>query len=131
MPDGPKYVVRGAKMWCNCGSHHRRINLPASHGSYVNGNPMMNEADNKAYVNISHFGACKSATNPSNQVVYFVGEDGGTVSGKPCCPNILSTWMKTKVDTKVEGKAALTTESQLVCGFGGLIVFKSDGQEEA
>ncbi|NFS30512.1 DUF4280 domain-containing protein, partial [Clostridium botulinum] len=30
------YVVRGAKMKCNKGSHKKRINLPVSHGTYSN-----------------------------------------------------------------------------------------------
>lgn len=124
------YVVRGAKMKCKCGSHKRKINLPVSHGSYVDEKPMMNEDDNKAVVNVTYFGVCKSGSNPSSQIVNLVGEDGATITGKLCCPKIIGKWMKTKEKTKVEGKPPLTTESQLVCGFDGLITFVTNGQED-
>ncbi len=130
MPDGSRYIVRGAKMHCNHGSHPRQINLPVSHGSFVNDKPAMNEADSKAIQNIAYFGICNSGTNPNSENIYLVAENGATISGKRCCPNILANWTKTKEDTKVEGQSALTSESQLICAFEGLITFISDGQHE-
>ena len=130
MPDASSYIVRGAKMVCNCGSHARKINLPVSHGSYVNKKPMMNQWDSVPIKNIPEFGVCNSPANPSNAPVTLAGEDGAPVTGKPCVPAILSCWMDTKEDTKVEGFAALTTDSKLVCSLGGIITFKSDGQQE-
>ena len=90
----------------------------------------MNEDDNKAVVNITYFGVCKSGSNPNSQIVNLVGENGATVTGKLCHPKILAKWMKTKDKTKVEGKAVLTTDSQLACAYQGLITFVSNGQEE-
>lgn len=130
MPDGPKYIVRGAKMRCDKGSHPRKLNLPVSHGSYVNGKPVLNEADSKANENIAYFGICSSGANPNNEIINLVAESGGTISGKKCCPNILANWSTTKEETKVEGKAALTTKSQLICAFDGVIKFISDGQQD-
>ena len=34
------YLVRGAELYCNCGTHKRRLNLPICHGVYTNGKPM-------------------------------------------------------------------------------------------
>ncbi|MCX7749288.1 MAG: DUF4280 domain-containing protein [Clostridia bacterium] len=130
MPDGSSYIVRGAKMVCSCGSHGRRINLPVSHGSYVNKKPMMNEWDCVPIKNIPEFGVCGSPANPSNASVSLVGENGSPVTGKPCLPVISSCWMDTKEDTKVEGFAALTTDSKIICNLGGKITFKSDGQHD-
>lgn len=129
MADIQGYVVRGASMRCRCGSHPRRINLPVSHGSFVNQKPMLNEEDNKED-NISSFGICSGPANPSNETIHLVGEDGAVVSGKPCQPEILAKWLNTKEDALVEGKPALTTASQLICAFGGVIAFENDGQQE-
>ncbi|WP_259392010.1 DUF4280 domain-containing protein [Paenibacillus thiaminolyticus] len=134
MPEGdktpPRYVVRGARMQCICGSNPRRINLPRSHGSFVNGKPMMNETDCKPLENIPHFGACQGERNPSGETVYFIAENGDTITGKPCMPEFLETWVYAKENTKVEGQPALTTDSLLVCNWGGVIYFLSDGQHD-
>ena len=44
--------------------------------------------------------------------------------------NILKEWMKAKEETLVRGEAALTTDSYLVCKYGGKITFVTTGQEE-
>lgn len=123
------YIVRGAEMVCNKGSHRRKINLPESHGSYVADKPMMNKKDCAANKNISYFGVCSGAC-PSNENVDLVGENGKTVSGKKCCVKILSDWIKTKEDTLVSGQPALTTDSVLICKYGGKITFITNGQEK-
>ena len=40
-----KFLVRGAKLRCSCGSHGRCLNLPKSHGVYYNGAPLVFESD--------------------------------------------------------------------------------------
>ncbi|OXM85376.1 DUF4280 domain-containing protein [Paenibacillus rigui] len=130
MAENEYYIVRGAKMQCDCGSHKRRINLPESHGSYVNGKPMMNEDDKQFTVNVPHFGICKSPSNQTGDTIYLISEEGATISGPPCRPMLLEKWMKTKASAKVEGKPALTTESLLVCGHKGQITFVNNGQQD-
>ena len=112
------YVVRGAKMKCDKGTQTKRINLPTSHGSYSNGNPIMNESDNVVGQNISDFGIC-SGSCPSNS---------GNEKTKKCQIMILNKWMNIKEDTLIEGAPALTTDSILICAYGGIIKFISDGQ---
>ncbi len=109
MPGGCSYVVRGAMIKCSCGSAPMKINLPLSHGTLINGKALMNEGDNKVAVNIPTFGACTNI--------------------KVCAPNILSKWVFTKMDTLVDGKPALTTDSKLICANGGQITFITDGQK--
>jgi hypothetical protein len=108
MPGEYSYAVRGALMKCSCGSCPMKINLPLSHGAFINNKPMLNEADNKVGMNITPFGACTNI--------------------KVCAPNIPSNWVMTKMDTKVEGKPALTNKSKLICANGGVIEFLNDGQ---
>jgi len=104
-----RYVVRGATMRCSKGSVPTKINLPFSHGSYVNGKPVMIKTDRIVGTNISPFGLC---------------------IGQPCCPMILGDWIKFKKDTIIQGKGALITESVLICARGGQITFVTDGQNE-
>lgn len=123
------YIVRGAKMWCDKGTNARKINLPNSHGSYVNEKPMMNQKDNVVNKNISYFGICKGGC-PSSDDIYLIAENGQTVNGKKCLVTILDDWMNVKEDTLVKGEPALTNESVLVCKYGGKITFITNGQED-
>lgn len=123
------YIVRGAKMVCDKGTHKRKINLPNSHGSYTNGKPMMHKKDRIVGENISNFGIC-TGDCPSSDDTYLVGEDGQTVSGKKCAVTILDDWMIVKEDTVIRGEPALTTDSTLVCKYGGQITFVTNGQQE-
>lgn len=111
MADSACYVVRGAKMKCSNGSKLVKINLPASHGSYVDAKPMMVKTDRIVGANIGSFGICKCTE-------------------EPCSAAILGDWMKYKEDTTASGIEVLTTQSVLACGHGGAIRFVSDGQDE-
>ncbi|ABR36500.1 hypothetical protein B0H69_004052 [Clostridium beijerinckii] len=119
MEIGTAYVVRGAKMICSKGTDTKGINLPVSHGAYVNGNPIMIESDNAVGANISTFGIC-SGSCPAN---------GSSEKTKKCQIMILNKWMNTKEDTLIEGVPALTTASILICAYGGVIKFITDGQD--
>jgi len=116
---GTAYVVRGARMICNKGTDTKRINLPVSHGTYSHGNPIMNENDNVIGQNISTFGIC-SGSCPAN---------GSSEKTKKCQIMILNKWMNTKEDTLIDVAPALTTASILICAYGGVIRFITDGQE--
>ncbi|WP_236898723.1 DUF4280 domain-containing protein [Clostridium beijerinckii] len=116
---GTAYVVRGAMMACNMGTETKRINLPVSHGTYSKGNPIMTENDNVIGTNISDFGICRGNC-PSN---------GSNEKTKRCQVMVLNKWMNTKEDTLIEGAPALTTASILICAYGGVIRFITDGQD--
>lgn len=124
-----QYLVRGAMLVCNKGSHPRRLNLPKSHGLYVLDKPLINEND-CGEDNISYFGVCSSETPPKgaetvNLIAY--GEDADKrdakkVQGLKCCPDIVGKW------SDVHGQT-VTTNSCLVCACGGLITPATSGQE--
>jgi hypothetical protein len=124
------YVVMGAKMRCEKGSHPRKINLPVSHGSYINGKPMMNKGDNVVDQNISYFGICKDCQEGED--IYLIGEDGNQLPpGKKCMVQVSGEWSDPKDDTLVEGKPALLKKSWLVCSaYQGKIFFETTGQDE-
>ncbi|WP_425448047.1 DUF4280 domain-containing protein [Dethiothermospora halolimnae] len=128
MSEKESYIVRGGTMKCKFGSHERKINLPKSHGSYINGKPMMRKTDSMFKKNIPYFGVCSVPINDGSPVITLATDNGAPVTGKRCIPVLLGPWLKTKNDTKVKGIPALTTNSYLLCGKGGKISFCSDGQ---
>ncbi|WP_297429479.1 DUF4280 domain-containing protein [Clostridium sp.] len=124
------YVVRGAKMKCDKGSNQRKINLPISHGCYVDGNPILNKTDS-TIENISYFGVCQNEDRLSEKIqITVITEKGEVKPGKKCTLEIAGKqWENTKNDTIVGGQPALTTKSVLHCNCGGIITFVEHGQD--
>jgi hypothetical protein len=126
-----KYAVRGARIYCDCGSHFQRFNLPVGARPLVNGEPMMCETDNVCNENFFPFGVCGSAANRSEGIVEYPAQSGaGIVRGKPCSPIILAPWCNAAPKVFLDGKKALRTDSYLICAQGGFIRFLDDGQPE-
>lgn len=129
-----EYIVRGAKMKCSCGSNKRKINLPVSHGSYVNfkecgtTKPILN-ADDKTEKNISYFGVCPLHGEEGN-IITVIDDNGGIKVNKKCKLKLGDEWMLTKDDYLVDGKPALTTESIMFTKCGGIITFETSGQTD-
>lgn len=139
------YVVRGAKIYCTCGSHVRKLDMPVSHGSYIRDKAMMNQTDCKVGLeqNIPPFGACFSENkegidikiNDANDLVPFTDENGNPVEpqlpieGKLCEPKLAAQWMGAQENTLVEGEPALNVNCSITCSYGGTIGFMDSGQE--
>lgn len=138
------YVVRGAGIYCTYGSHIRKLDMPASHGSYVRGKAMMNEKDCKVGIeqNIPPFGACFSGENDGMDIVIhdakdlvpYMDENGNPVEpqlpieGKLCTPRLVDKWQGAQEDTLVDGKPALNVNCSITCSYGGTIAFVDSGQ---
>lgn len=133
------YLVRGAVLRCSCGSHRRKLNLPASHGIYIGENPIVDEQDCVVGddANITAFGVCSAEGNPNQksfgrqlldgvlsalplvgEAIFFrddskkillVGENGKNVKGYPCTPCIVSTWQNVYEENLI---ASQTEESK-------------------
>lgn len=102
MKKNQPFLVRGAKLRCECGSALRKLNLPLCHGVYITNQPMMNANDYKANVNVMHFGMCRK-------------------TGRKCEPQINDPWFEAHEKVLVDGVPAITMDSFLVCYVGGLI----------
>lgn len=139
------YVVRGATMYCSCGTHMRKLDMPVSHGSYIRDKAMMNKADCKVGIdqNIPPFGACKSKDKDgidikiedSKDLVTYTDENGNKIEpsmpieGKLCEPKPGDEWSDAQEKTLVDGKPAITVKSTITCSYGGTISFMDAGQE--
>ena len=102
------YVVRGATIYCTCGSHTRKLDMPVSHGSYIRDKAMLNNED------------CKVG-NPMEVEL--------PIAGKLCEPKITTKWQGAQEDTLVDGKPALKADCCITCCYGGTIGFMDSGQE--
>lgn len=139
------YVVRGATIYCTCGTHVRKLDMPVSHGSFIRDKAMMNKADCKVGIdqNIPPFGACWSETKDgidikiedTKDLFPFTDENGNPVEmpmpieGKLCEPKLAKEWLDAQEHTLVDGKAALTANCTITCCYGGTIGFMDAGQE--
>lgn len=139
-----EYLVRGAQLWCDCGSNRRKLNLNVCHGVYINGHAVVHELDciQGDEENITWFGACNKDELDTEKIL-AVGDDGKKHPGKKCKPHIIGVWLDsydgtTIVDNgnKMEddpdnpvGCKTLTVGSFLVCKYGGIISPISSGQE--
>lgn len=132
-----EYLVRGALLACECGTHPRKLNLPQSHGIYINEKAQILETDCKIDENIRYFGICLCNTPPSNAETVTLlkygdaGEDGTVVTGYRCCPDIIGSWRDCMERNVINNKEkTVTTDSYLVCRYGGLIQPISSGQKD-
>ncbi len=142
-----EYLVRGALLCCDCGSHKRKMNLLKSHGAVVGANePMVHAKDNLIEENITFFGVCSGGNPPAGEDVYFqkegtFDENGnrktvgfGVVTGPPCIPDIIGEWEIPYEATLIadeedpEGVPSITMKSFLVCNHGGIIKPVVSGQ---
>jgi hypothetical protein len=141
------YAVRGASIFCVYGTHLRKLDMPATHGSFIRGIPMMNENDCVVGLaaNIPTFGACNSPENQNPVIIIadptgvlpIPDENGNAVmppmplEGRLCAPILTGKWCDAKDDTLVDGAPALTVNCTIACATGGagaVIGFMDNGQ---
>ncbi|OUP64462.1 hypothetical protein B5F10_20200 [Anaerotruncus colihominis] len=130
-----KFLVRGAKLRCSCGSHGRCLNLPKSHGVYYNGAPLVFESDCEVGedANIRTFGVCSSTDHPKKADGLFAGwkerlsgntvtlqaepvydelgnviNEGENIRGLPCVPYIVGEWQLPREYSHLSDNSALT-----------------------
>ena len=133
------YLVRGAMLYCDKGSHPRRLNLPQGHGVYFKGKPAIRKDDCVTVDNVTCFGVCTSNSPPDGAAEVLLsgyvlaGESPDTaadVCGIKCRPEIVGEWRAVNKRANITGDfAAVTTDSYLVCACGGFINVATSGQE--
>ncbi|MBG9455894.1 hypothetical protein ABE61_18005 [Lysinibacillus sphaericus] len=105
------YVVHGAIISCEFGSHLNYLNLPQDHGVYIKEKAVMNVGDRNPD-NIPTFGVCLQLQ-------------------KPCTPTCSIDWLEGMENVNIEGKQALLSRCHTQCSAGGgKIEIIHDGQEE-
>ncbi|MDR1321892.1 MAG: DUF4280 domain-containing protein [Gracilibacteraceae bacterium] len=138
-----EFLVRGAYLRCNFGTHGRRLNLFLSHGVYSYDRPLVNEND-CTYGEGKHvttFGICGAPDCPRSASVRLFMEEydpitgyrrpdaGKSVTGCPCQIRLIGKWRDPHKKFTFDGGKAVTTNSFLCCEFGGVITPITSGQD--
>lgn len=142
------YLTRGAMLYCKCGTHPRRLNMPQDHGfkieledKYELGHPFVSASDCKVGddENISYFGICQAEASKGEETIHLIAytPEGKEPSkevqtGPKCKPDIDGKWKNTKKNTKIDDgtiEEAVTSLSYLYCKKKGVIVPISSGLE--
>ena len=141
-------LVRGALLRCSCGTHPRRLNLPKSYSVYATDEQHPKVHQENCIVgdsnNISYYGVCKSNCKPDESehicLEPYVTPEGvktsdSKVEGNKCMPAIIGNWMDVKENDTIydidlgRDIPCLTTNSFMVCRYGGVIEVLTSGQE--
>ena len=120
----PVLVVNGATLMCSFGVAPCSLVVPPLIVS-AGGQPVATVNDNKL-TNITTFGMCTTLTNP--QVAAATSAAMGVLTPMPCVPVITAPWMPGSTKVMISGVPALTSESQCMCMWAGVVTISSPGQ---
>lgn len=111
------YLVSGAQLRCLCGSDHCYLNVTIGHGYVANKKLKASQKDCIAGKNIMGFGKCK------------MNNENGICQGYM---NLACSWQTmtgvSRMMESINGSAAITLDSVLLCRRGGIIVPQTSGQ---
>jgi len=117
-------VCSGALVQCGFGSSAGQFTaLPGR--VTVAGQPLASIMASAAFVNIPPFGLCNSPANPA--VAAATAAAGGVLTPMPCTPVTAAPWVPGAPRVLVDGFPALTSESTLMCCWGGIITVAAPG----
>ena len=118
-------VVGGAIAMCSFGTAPGNLQPTSQVRCLAEGRPAATIQDS-AMVNITPFGMCTTLSNP--QVAAATAAAMGVLTPQPCMLVPAGGWIPTKPNVLIGGKPCLTSESKLMCSYGGCISITSPGQ---
>lgn len=118
-------ICSGAGLQCSCGLSVSTMNVTPEKGVLAS-SPIACLNDNVAFKNIMPFGMCNSLANP--QVAAATSAALGVLTPQPCTPMIAGPWAPASTSVFLGSTPAITTGSQLLCSYGGIIKLISPGQ---
>ena len=114
----PCCVCAGAFLTCSFGAAPSVLNvLPAAR--VMSSQALASIMDSISMVNIMPFGMCSSLANPN--VASATAAALGVLTPMPCIPVIAGPWMPGSPKLLIGGRPALTSDSMLMCPWGGVI----------
>lgn len=111
-------VCGGASVSCSFGAAPSVLNvLPAA--KVMSNQALASIMDQVPFVNIIPFAMCSSLANPT--VAAATAAALGVLTPMPCIPVTASPWVPGNPKLLIGGKPALTSDSKLMCNWGGVI----------
>ena len=133
-----EYLVYGATLKCSMGCKYKKLELPKDHGVYTKNLPMVHERDRTLEnIPLGSFGICNGECTAAEKL-YTLEEDGEygkkgeEMIGPACEPKIMENWKEAHEKVFIYdggNRKALTTDSILICAYGGEIEVVTSGQE--
>lgn len=118
-------VCAGGMLMCTGGVAPSALNVIPL-GRPLTGTPAANIADMAPMVNVPPFGVCTLLSNPT--VAAATAAALGVLTPMPCVPVPAGTWTPGNPAVLIAGLPALTSDSKLMCAWGGLISVTMPGQ---
>lgn len=117
-------VCGGAVLMCSFGVAPSVLNvLPTA--KVMSNMALASIMDNIPMSNILPFGMCSSMANP--MVAAATAAAMGVMTPMPCLPVIPAPWAPGSPLVMIGGKPALTSDSNLMCAYGGVIKINFPG----
>ena len=114
----PCCVCAGASITCSFGAAPSVLNvLPGAR--VMSSQALASIMDNISVMNIMPFGMCSSLANPN--VASATAAALGVLTPMPCMPMIAGPWMPGSPKLLIGDRPALTSDSMLMCQWGGVI----------
>lgn len=118
-------VCMGAMLQCSFGvAPSTLVVLPQN--AVLTTTPAANIMDNKPIVNVPPFGMCQSLANPA--VAAATAAAMGALTPMPCMPVLTAPWIVGSPTVLLGNMPTLSSDSQLICAYGGVIQITNPGQ---
>ncbi|HEY0603853.1 MAG TPA: DUF4280 domain-containing protein [Herpetosiphonaceae bacterium] len=118
-------VCMGATLQCSFGvAPSTLVVLPQN--AVLTTTPAANIMDNKPIANVPPFGMCQSMANPA--VAAATAAAMGALTPMPCMPVLTAPWIVGSPTVLLANMPTLSSDSKLICAFGGVIQVVNPGQ---
>lgn len=118
-------VTGGAVMSCTFGAAPSTLMVLPANKVLVD-MPAANIMDNKPMLNVMPFGVCTSLANPT--VAAATAAALGVLTPMPCIPVTVAPWVVGAPTVLIGNMPALTSDSKLMCCWGGCISLSFAGE---
>ncbi|MBR5578965.1 MAG: DUF4280 domain-containing protein [Lachnospiraceae bacterium] len=118
-------ITGGAVCTCTFGTAPGNLNVTSQITCLAEGRPSATIQDCTP-ANITPFGMCTTMSNP--QVAAATAAAMGVLTPQPCTLVAAGGWIPTKPNVIIGGKPCLTSDSKLMCSYGGCISITLPGQ---
>lgn len=117
-------VCQGAVLQCTFGAAPSML-MASPTAKVMSAQALANIMDQVPVKNILPFGMCSNPANPA--VAAATAAAMGVLTPMPCIPAPLAPWTPGSSQVLIGGKPALTSDSKLICSWGGAISINFPG----
>lgn len=118
-------VAAGAGYQCSFGTTPGTLNVTSQNTLLIEGKPAATIRDATPGASLTPCGMCSSLANP--QVAAATAAALGVLTPQPCIPAPAGPWIPAQGKCILGGAPCLTSDSRLMCSYGGVIQIVNPG----